>query len=388
MIRVLHFASVINRYDFIDTVLTGLDRSRFEVAALTVVPPNNRTGAYSDDERYETQCLDIPFERRNYPMIYRGLRAKIREFRPHILQAHHYDETVLAAFAAKQSGVPAFVIGHQYSDHIYVLTKGLKRKAYLFVERLCNSYADRIVVPTQEVVDLLVSQGVKPEKILKNPYGTDLGMVDDASQVEIDKIRSDFGLNEKFVALTCCRLNKEKGLDHLLQAVPAIKARHPHFKLAMVGTGAYEARLKEICTELNIDDAVVFVGWRKDSYNWYSLADVVIQPSLAESFCQVVTEALAFKKPIVVTPVGIAPEVIISGERGGYLVEIGSSRDIENAVCSLIADAGHRALLGETGFEFVSSILTVEATAERYEELYSDIIETRLPDLRSVNQNA
>ena len=59
MIRVLHFAGIINRHDFIDAVLTRLDRSRFEVRALTGVPPR-RVEAYRDGEAYETRCLQLP----------------------------------------------------------------------------------------------------------------------------------------------------------------------------------------------------------------------------------------------------------------------------------------------------------------------------------------
>src|SRR5919205_1113387 len=55
-IRVLHFAGIINRYDIIDSVLTRLDRSRFEVRALTGVPPR-QTGAYTSNEYYLTRGL-------------------------------------------------------------------------------------------------------------------------------------------------------------------------------------------------------------------------------------------------------------------------------------------------------------------------------------------
>lgn len=370
MIRVLHFASVINRYDFIDTVLTGLDKSKFHVSALSLVPPANRTGPYSEEEKYESKCLNIEFTRWNYRKIFRALKDEIRRFRPHILQAHHFDETVIGAIAAKKMKVPAFVIGHQYSDHIYVLTEGLKRRTYLYVEKLCNQYADTIVVPTQEVVDLLLKQGVDENKIVKNPYGTDFGMIEDVSEHAVESIREEFELTDKFVALTCCRLNREKGLEYLLKAVPAIKTKHPSFQLVMIGTGAYEKELKRIHHELHLENSVKFVGWRTDALDWYSLSDVVIQPSLSESFCQVVMEALALKRPIIVTPVGIAPEVIINDKRGGYLVPIADSEAIAEAVYALIENPEKRKRLADVGYEFVKNNFSTETTALKYEDLY------------------
>lgn len=381
MIRVLHFASVINRYDFIDTVLTGLDKSRFQVSALTVVPPTNRTGSYSENEKYESKCLNIDFTRQNYLKIFRALKDEIRRFRPHILQAHHFDETVMGAVAAKTMKVPAFVIGHQYSDHIYVLTGGVKRQAYLYIEKLCNQYADRIVVPTQEVVDLLLKQGVDENKIVRNPYGTDFGMVEDVSADAVEAIREEFELKGKFIALTCCRLNKEKGLDYLLNAIPQIKAKYPSFQLVMVGTGAYEEELKKIQRELQLEESVKFIGWRKDALNWYSLSDVVIQPSLAESFCQVVTESLALRKPIIVTPVGIAPEVIVNGERGGCLVPIADSEAIANAISSLIENPDQKKRLADVGYEFVKNNFSIEKTAQKYEDLYVRMLEEKKIDV-------
>ncbi len=56
MIRVLHFAGIINRHDFIDTVLINLNRRRFTVAALTAVPPR-RNEPHSEAEAYDTRCL-------------------------------------------------------------------------------------------------------------------------------------------------------------------------------------------------------------------------------------------------------------------------------------------------------------------------------------------
>src|ERR1044072_3770327 len=159
-IRVLHFAGIINRYDIIDSVLTRLDRSRFEVRALTGVPPR-QTGAYTSNESYPTHCLNFEFNRRSYRRMYRALMEEIETFHPHILQAHHFDENVVAAWAVRRARVPCYIIGRHYSDHIYYLTRGLKRKAYLALEGFSNRTATRIAVPAHDIARLLTErQGV------------------------------------------------------------------------------------------------------------------------------------------------------------------------------------------------------------------------------------
>ncbi len=61
MIRVLHFAHVINRFDIIDTVLTRLDRTKFEVAALTAFPTKREAELTDEEHAYPTKVLNFPF---------------------------------------------------------------------------------------------------------------------------------------------------------------------------------------------------------------------------------------------------------------------------------------------------------------------------------------
>jgi glycosyltransferase involved in cell wall biosynthesis len=379
MIRVLHFVDVINRHDFIDSVLTSLDRSRFEVAALTLGPPGNRTGAYLPDESYETQCLHQPLRLGSSASVLKHLLRRIREFKPDILQSHHYDESIVGAAAKVIGGVPGFVVGHHYSDHIYVLTRGLKRRIFLAGESAVNAVADKVVVPSQEVVDLLLKQGAAVEKVVKIPYGADKSMVAGVNSDNAERIRAELGLDGKFVGLTTCRLNKEKGLDNLLKAVAWIAPRFPQFRLVMVGDGPIRGELERMVAELDLQGVVTFVGWRTDVLDWISIADLVFQPSISESFCQVVIEALLLKKPIVMTPVGVAPEVIISGKRGGYIVPIGSIEPIADAIVAAFEDPQILQRLGESGSQFVLDHFSTQAVARRYEELYEDVYRSTMP---------
>lgn len=373
MIKVLHFAGVINRYDFIDTVLTELKRDEFQVEALTVSDAKNRVGTYSSDEQYPSTCLHLPAVRGNWLRCYRALAAKIREFRPDVLHAHHYDEALIASILVRQGLVRHLVIGHHYSDHIYVLTRGIKRRAYLAVEKWCNRMASRVVVPSREVLDLLVSQGESESKVEVIPYGTDpkLSMSVDAERVS--RLRSEYGLNGRFVVLTSCRLNPEKGLQHFLQAIPRVIRSVPDLSVVMAGDGTARDELEALARELNINDRVTFLGWRSDVLDWIALADCVVQPSLSESFCQVVVESMILETPIIVTPVGVAPDAIVSGERGGILVPIGSDEKIAEAIIQLAADKDLRRCLGRKGHEFIVSEYSLRATASKHEAIYRSL---------------
>ena len=373
-IRVLHFAGIINRYDIIDTVLTRLDRARFEVFALTGVPSRHLI-PYRTDEEYPTRCLNFEFNRRSYRRMYRALMEEIRRVRPHILQAHHFDENVIAALAVRRARVPCYVIGRHYSDHIYYLTHGLKQKAFLAAEAFSNRTANRIAVPAHDIARILTErQGVPREKIEVIPFGLDFNKYHPSSPDAPARLRREYGLEQNFMALACCRLNPEKGLEYLLRAVPEIKARVPDFKLVMVGDGPRETELRRMTSELGIDETVRFMGWRDDALDWVAAADAVVQPSFCESFCQVLMEALAFAKPMVMTPVGAAPDVIGRDERG-LLVPLGDSHALAAALCKLAENRELGATLGARGHAYIHQNLAADVTTRRYERLYERALE-------------
>lgn len=368
-IRVLHFAGIINRHDFIDSVLARLDRSRFQVSALTSVPAR-RDGAYAENEKYPIKVLNFEFNRRSYPKMLKALIGEIRRFQPHILQAHHYDENLIASVAVRMTGVPSYVIGHHYSDHIYYLTRGIKRMALLALEGFCNRSASRIVVPSAEVAELLTErQSVPREKVIILPYGLELHRYRSSSPGAPGRLRSKEGLEDVPVVLSCCRLNREKGLEYLLRAVKELKEGGTSLRLVMLGNGPEEQRLRQLSADLGLEPVVRFAGWRDDAVDWIAAADVVVQPSLCESFCQVLVEALAFRKPVVMTPVGAAPEIIGNNERG-RLVPPRDSQAIAAAIHELLQQPELGAKLGALGRSYIEENLSPDQTARQYEELY------------------
>ena len=369
MIRVLHFNNTIYPYDVVDTALTRFDKAKIELLALTglMAPP---AGDYTVGEKYRLQCLGYKFERRNYSKMFLALTGTIRSFRPHVLHAHGFDENIIASLAVKVARVPCYIIGRHYSDHIYFLTRGLKRKAYLAAEGFCNKTASRITVPTEGVARILTDlQGVPDEKVTVIPFGLDFNKYRASTPEAPARLRSEYGLEGKYLALACSRLNPEKGLEYLLRAIPRVRTVADDFRLVLVGSGSQEARLRNLRMELGLEDVVQFVGWRSDAMDWIAAADLVVHPALCESWCQVLFEALAFTKPVIMTPVGAAPEVIGNNERG-RLIPPGDSDAIAGAITELMNDRELGRSLAESGRAYIYHNMGAERAARNYEELY------------------
>lgn len=114
-----------------------------------------------------------------------------------------------------------------------------------------------------------------------------------------------------------------KGVDHLVEAMPAILASHPSAVLRVVGRGDDRGRLEKLALDRGVAAAVEFAGFLDDSRlrDEFSRCTVFALPSQKEGFGLVYLEAMTHGKPCIAAKAGGAPEVITPGS--GLLVPYG-----------------------------------------------------------------
>jgi glycosyltransferase involved in cell wall biosynthesis len=120
------------------------------------------------------------------------------------------------------------------------------------------------------------------------------------------------------VILAVGRLSWVKGLDLLVQTLPAIRRSTPDVRLLIAGDGEERPALEALVAELELSSAVTFLGQQLEEAmpDLYGAADVLALPSRSESFGMVVLEALACGTPVVAQPVGVAAKIICDGQNG------------------------------------------------------------------------
>jgi glycosyltransferase involved in cell wall biosynthesis len=127
-----------------------------------------------------------------------------------------------------------------------------------------------------------------------------------------------------------------KGIDHLIAAMPAVRAEIPSARLRIVGRGDGLPWLQSLARKISTPEAVEFAGYRSDSelLSDYANCSLFALPSQKEGFGLVYLEAMAHGRPCLGARSGGVPEVI-NGETG-VLVEYGDVGGIAAAIVAAL----------------------------------------------------
>ncbi len=170
---------------------------------------------------------------------------------------------------------------------------------------------DIVVTPSEfERRNAIKKYGFKPETVVKVPY-----LVEDCFSPTISgkKFREKLNVKEsEFLISYAGRLNPTKGLDRLVKAFALVINEVPG-KLLIAGKDQGSLRMvMKLSKRLNILERVMYLGIlpHKKMPEFYAASDVVVIPSLYETFCFVALEAMACGRPVIASKAGSLPEVI------------------------------------------------------------------------------
>jgi glycosyltransferase involved in cell wall biosynthesis len=365
MIRVLEFADVINKADFIDTIVQHADPAAFEMSVCVRTEEHNiARPEFPAGTKYRLLPGNT---RRDAVQTAWRLARLLKEWKIDILHAHHFEQAMVAWIATRIYRKTKLVIGRHYSDSIYRQPSGFKRRSLLIVEQIVNRAATRLIVPSKMIFEILTErQGIDAGKIDLVLYGFDPGKYAAVSDSAVAAARREFGMDGRFVVGNFSRLHEEKGQRYLLEAAALAQENIPDLLVLIVGEGAERASLEKQIGRLGLGDSVKLLGWRKDAMAIMSAADIVVQSTLQEAFSQVMCEALWLEKPLVITEVSGAEDIIEDGANG-VIVPKANAASLSSAIEKLAADEDERKRLAANGRRFIEENLTIEKMIGKFE---------------------
>ncbi len=168
---------------------------------------------------------------------------------------------------------------------------------------------------------------------------------------EIDKKRTEFGMDNQFVVGMVGRINEAKGQHLLIKAIAEIEdsAVHAYFVGHEMKKG-YVDSLKKMAEELSVSSRIHFLGFMKNPHHFYQMADVVVLASKRETFGLVLIEAMQVGSAVIGSNSGGVVEIIDDGVNG-LLFEQGSVTSLAGAIKKLYGDDTLREALAHKGMK-------------------------------------
>jgi len=164
----------------------------------------------------------------------------------------------------------------------------------------------------------------------------------------------------------------------VIQAFAKLREAYRPARLVMLGAGHNPGGPAELwARERGVVDGIEFAGPAAYEILQDRISkecDILVHPSLEESFGMVIIEALAKAIPVIGgESSGAVPWTLSFGE-AGLLVDVRSPRKVADAMLTLARDSGLRKCLSEAGYGRVRRHFSIEAVADAYEKQYEDML--------------
>ncbi len=259
---------------------------------------------------------------------YLAARRAVRVWQPEIVHAHWIiPQGIVAAFAVR-SGIKLLITAH--GTDVFGLNSGWIRR----IKRQALRRADAITVVGDAMRERVIALGAAPERVTTQPMGVNLS----------EQFMPQPAPRSHTKILFVGRLVDIKGVNYLIEAMPAVLERCPSAELVIAGFGPEEARLRKQAESMNLSNHVTFAGpvSQKQLPGMYSDAAVFVAPFVRgeggeqEGFGIVVVEAIGCGCPVVAS--AIPAFVSLFAAHPDVLVEPANVASLAEKIIAVLLD--------------------------------------------------
>ena len=184
----------------------------------------------------------------------------------------------------------------------------------------------------------------------------------------IDAFRRVIAPNNEKIIIHASNFRKIKRVEDVVRIFAKVLSSVPS-KLLFVGDGPDRPAAESLCRELNICEAVRFVGKQEQMEDLLPIADLFLLPSEYESFGLAGLEAMAARSVVISTNVGGLPEINIQGVTG-FMADVGDVTAMSEFAIMLLKNETKLQQMKEAAYEQACKF-DIKNIIPLYEKLYS-----------------
>ncbi len=300
----------------------------------------------------------------------------IQKSRPDVIHSHGFFGLGLEAIrAAKMLKVPLVGTNHwafsEFAKYVPIVPRvWFERYSLKYVSWYFN-HCDFVSAPSRSVLTEMQAFGFhRLCQVVSNPIDTSIFRP--TSLTARKRLKKEFGL-PGMTMVYAGRLAPEKKIDVLIRALPLIQKSVPKISLALAGHGSERDELERLAKELNVSDAVKFVGTldKPRLAQLFQASDVVTITSTSETQSMVILQAMAAGLPAIAVRWRALTELV--KPENGFLIDANNHIQLAEKVMLL---AKKPALGLELGAAAAAAMHKFSATEveKTWEKIYASII--------------
>ena len=192
-----------------------------------------------------------------------------------------------------------------------------KKLHWRLIGKLVSLFVNKIICVSKEIKKFSCKyEFINKRRIIVFPNGIDTKNI--RKNINSNK-RKKLGLSSKdFIIGVVGRLTKQKGHIFMIKAAEILKKKIPNLKVLVIGDGELEKSLKLEVKKRRLNQFFIFLGFRKDTLELYSIMDILCMPSLWEGLSLVLLEAMSTENLVVMSDLPNNKEVARSNKEGVY----------------------------------------------------------------------
>ncbi|MFZ8806283.1 MAG: glycosyltransferase family 4 protein [Minisyncoccia bacterium] len=246
---------------------------------------------------YEKFMLPLNSELLSLVFSYGERILSVYHEKPDLVHGHDWFSAPASIFLSDYFKVPSLI--HVHSTEVE--RTGNNPNPIIFkIEKEYFNKADFLLAVGEFTKNILIDvYEVPKEKVFILPNGFDWGDKEKTIPFYIKYLKE----NEWKIVLFVGRLVLQKGPDYFLHTLPLVKKFIPKVKYVIVGSGDMFLDLVRIAKNYHVEENVLFTNFLRDKDLWgiYSLADLLVVPSVADPFGLVPLEGVNFYLPVIVS---------------------------------------------------------------------------------------
>jgi glycosyltransferase involved in cell wall biosynthesis len=292
----------------------------------------------------------------------------LRSIKPQVVHCHLAQANFIGLVSAYLASVPTRIYTRHAGQPL------LPSRKENMLDQIQNHLATKIIAITENIRQLLLSEGVKDDKIKLVHHGFDIDRMMRPDPSEVRRIKQEYNTKNKYPLVgVIARWMEWKGIQYIIPAFAKLLKKYPNAKLCLFNASMdadYSLEIKEMLSNLPVDSYQI-ISFEKNIYDLYQLFDIYIHVPVnpyCEAFGQTYVEALAVGIPSVFTLSGIAREFIT--EDNAYIVDFKNSDDVFIKINTILTEEKDTDRLLKNGQAIVQQMFSLEKYIKTLLEIY------------------